>query len=250
VIHRVQLEVFDGPIELLLYFIREQELDITEIPIARITDQYLSYTQAAANLNLENAAEFLLMAVVLLRMKMRSLLPRPQSENLDTGSVVNMDDIVAEFRRYQQAAQLLSGREDERRNLFPRAGASRVEIETSGDVLLLTNAFRAVVARLTPRDDFVVERVQLRIEERLESLRTALAERRAVDFIEYLAHLNSISEIIITFLAALELARLGELRVSQDEATGAIYIFGRRVPAMTPGQLANPNGVEGRHQSQ
>jgi segregation and condensation protein A len=227
-IHRVQLETFDGPIELLLYLVREQELDIAEIPIARVTDQYLSCIQGVASLNLENAAEFLLMAVVLIRMKMRSLLPRPPSENLDTGTLVNMDDIVAEFRRYQEAAHLLGGMEETRRNLFPRAGASRIEMSTGGDVLLLTNAFQAVVKRLAPKDDFVVERVQLRIEERLLSLRNVLAGQRVVDFIEYLTTMTTISEIIITFLAALELARLGEIRVSQDEATGAIYIFRRR----------------------
>ena len=225
-IHRVELEVFEGPIELLLYLVRgEKELDIAEIPVARITYQYLSYIQSLAHLNLENAAEFLLMAVVLIRMKMRSLLPRPRTENLDTGSAISMDDIVAEFRRYQQAAQLLSGLEEHRRNLFPRAGASRVELDASGDVLLLTNAFQTVVSRLSPNDDFVVERVQLRIEERLVKLRALLAEQRVIDFIEYLSTMTTISEVIITFLAALELARLGELRVSQDEATGAIYVF-------------------------
>ena len=100
-IHRVQLDTFEGPIELLLYLVREQELNIEEIPIARVTDQYLSYIQSPPRLSIENATEFLLMAVVLIRLKMRSLLPRPQTEDLETGALVSMDEIVAEFQRYR-----------------------------------------------------------------------------------------------------------------------------------------------------
>lgn len=231
-IHHVRLEQFEGPIELLLYLIREQKLDITEIPIARITDQYLAYIRSRPAINLEHAAEFLLMAVVLIRLKMRSLLPRPQDEALDTGSVISLDELVAEFQRYRQAAQFLSGMEEQRRNLFPRSGARSIEADTGGDVLLLTRAFQAIVRRLGPPEDWVVERVQLRIEERLEILRALLAEHRMLDFLEHLSSLTKLSEIIITFIAALELARLGEIRVSQDEETGAILLFRRNAPAV------------------
>jgi segregation and condensation protein A len=229
-IHRVQLETFDGPIELLIYLVRQQELSISEIPIALVTDQYLNYIQSRASINIENAAEFLLMAVVLIRMKMRSLLPRPEGENLETGSLVSMDEIMAEFRRYQQAAQVLSGLETQRRNLFPRSGASRAELDTSGDVMLLTNAFRRIIAQLEPKADWVVERVQLHIAECLIALRALLAEHRVIDFDEYLRTLPDLARVIITFLAVLELTRLGEIRVSQDEVTGGILLFRRAAP--------------------
>jgi segregation and condensation protein A len=160
---------------------------------------------------------------------MRSLLPRPRPENLDTGSLVSLDEIVAEFQRYREAARLLSDMEARRRDLFPRAGGSRVEIETRGDVLLLTSAFRTIVGRFAPRDDWVVGRVELHIEETLAELRRRIGEQRVIDLAEYLAGLSDIKQVIITFLAALELVRLGELRVSQDEVTGAIYLFRRRV---------------------
>jgi len=229
-IHHVQLEQFDGPIELLVYLVRRQELDVAEIPIARITDQYVAYLQTLDNLNIENAAEFLLLAVVLIRLKVRSLLPRVPPEALDTGSTVSLNEIVAEFQRYREAARILSEREERQRDLFPRAGASQVVLETKGDVMLLTGAFQSIIDRLTPEKDWVVDRVKLRIEERLAALRTLLADNRVVDFMAYLGKLSDLSEIIITFLAALELARLGEIRVSQDDDTGQLILY-RRIAA-------------------
>jgi segregation and condensation protein A len=239
-IHRVQLDTFEGPIELLLYLVREQELNIEEIPIARVTDQYLSYVQSLPRLSIENATEFLLMAVVLIRLKMRSLLPRPQTEDLETGALVSMDEIVAEFQRYREAANVLAQKEDERRRLFPRAGAAPRDFAESGDVMLLTETLRIILSRAEAADDWVVERVQLRIENALQTLRAQLLEHRALDFVKYLASLPKLTEVIITFLAALELARLGEIRISQDWETGAILLFLRVAPAPPP-QPLNPN---------
>jgi segregation and condensation protein A len=230
-IHQVQLETFEGPIELLLYLVREQELAIEEIPIARITDQYLTHIQSLPHVSIERAAEFLLLAVVLIRMKMRSLLPRPPAEDLETGTLVSMDEIVAEFQRYREAASMLAQREEERRRLFPRAGAAPRDYAGAGDVMLLTETLRAIMSRAEPADDWVVERVQLRIENALQTLRGLLIERRTLNFISYLAGLPRLTEVIITFLAALELARLGEVRISQDRETGAILLFYRPLRA-------------------
>ena len=232
-IHRVQLETFEGPVELLLYLVREQELNIEEIPIARITDQYLSYIRSLPQISIEHAAEFLLMAVVLIRLKMRSLLPRPAPEDLETGALVSMDEIVAEFQRYREAANLLAQKEEERRQVFPRAGAAPRDYAGAGDVMLLTETLRTIISRAESDDDWVVERVQLRIENALQMLRGVLIERPALDFVQYLSQLPRLTEVIITFLAALELARLGEVRISQDWETGAIMLF-RRVAAASP----------------
>jgi segregation and condensation protein A len=224
-IHRVQIETFDGPLELLLYLVQKQELDIEAIPIVRVTDQYLNYIQSLDRLNLENAAEFLLLAVVLIRLKMRSLLPRPELEDLETGSTVSWGEIAAEFERYREVASRLSRMEEERRRLFPRAGTGTRDFAGSGDVMILTEAFRSVLKKLEPKEDWLVERVQLRIEETIESLREVMREHRMLNFIDHLMSLPGLGEVIITFLAALELVRLGEVRVSQDEETGAINLF-------------------------
>ena len=93
--------------------------------------------------------------------------------------------------------------------------------------MLLTETLRAIISRAEPSDDWVVERVQLRIENALLTLRGLMIERRVLDFISYLASLPRLTEVIITFLAALELARLGEIRISQDWETGAILLFYR-----------------------
>jgi len=231
-IHQVQLETFEGPIELLLYLVREQELNIEEIPIARITDQYLSYIQSLPHVSIEQAAEFLLLAVVLIRLKVRSLLPRTPTEDLETGALVSMDEIVAEFQRYREAANVLAQKEDERRRLFPRAGAAPRDYAGAGDIMLLTETLRAIISRAEPSDDWVVERAQLRIENALQTLRGLMIEHRALDFIAYLTGLHKLTEVIITFLAALELARLGEIRISQDWQTGAILLFHRPTRAV------------------
>jgi segregation and condensation protein A len=238
-IHQVQLETFEGPIELLLYLVREQELNIEEIPIARITDQYLSYIRSLPRVSIERSAEFLLLAVVLIRLKMRSLLPRPQTEDLETGALVSMDEIVAEFQRYREAANVLAQKEDERRRLFPRAGAAPRDYAGAGDIMLLTETLRAIISRAEPADDWVVERVQLRIENALQNLRGVMIEHRALDFMSYLAGLPRLTEVIITFLAALELARLGEIRISQDWETGAILLFYR--PLRTGARPSTPS---------
>ena len=226
-IHQVRLDEFDGPIELLVYLVRQQEIDIARIPIARIADQYLSHLQTLNTLNIENAAEFLLLAVVLIRIKVRSLLPRMPTEDLGTGTVVSLDEVMAEFQRYREAARILSECEEKQRGRFPRAGASQVQQETRGDVLLLTSAFRAIIDNLAPKSDWVVERVEFKIDERLAALRARLLRDRVVDFATCLEELDSLAEVIVTFLAALELARLGEIRVSQDEATGRLMLYRR-----------------------
>jgi chromatin segregation and condensation protein Rec8/ScpA/Scc1 (kleisin family) len=97
--------------------------------------------------------------------------------------------------------------------------------------MLLTETLRAIMSRAEPADDWVVERVQLRIENALQTLRGLLIERRTLNFISYLAGLPRLTEVIITFLAALELARLGEVRISQDWETGAILLFYRPLRA-------------------
>ncbi|MEO0107977.1 MAG: ScpA family protein [candidate division WOR-3 bacterium] len=231
-IHFVQLEQFEGPMELLLFLFREQELDITEVPIAQITDEYLRHLQASPRLNIEQAAEFLLMAVVLIRLKMRSLLPRPLPETLETGATVTMDEIAAEFQRYRQAAGLLEDMAERQRSLFPRAGRAAPADEPEADVQLLTQAFQAIIARLANKEDWTIEPVQLHIEEAIGMLRALLARGAVVDLLSYLRQLPSIKEIIITFLAALELARLGELRVTQDPVTETIRLYPRR-PSQT-----------------
>lgn len=264
VIHEVRLDVFDGPIELLIYLLRKDELDISEVPIAQLTDQYLAYVRdllrsdqdQRGTLSLEKASEFILMAIVLVRMKVRSLLPRVAPDQTELGSQVSLDDIVAEFERYQQAARLLHEREEQQRWRYPRptAGGSHHDTgrawpsslgeaagpfseghlaEADQSALVLASALQNLLARLAPEPQLVLERLELRIEERLKALRELLSRQKSIDLLSYLEMLDSLQEIIISFLAALELVRLGEARADQDPETGYVTLHWRETPLST-----------------
>ncbi|MEO0086022.1 MAG: segregation/condensation protein A [candidate division WOR-3 bacterium] len=235
----VRLEIFEGPVELLLYLVRTSELDVTDVPIAQLTDDFLAWVRAASMLNMEAAADFLVMAAVLLRLKVRQLLPRVPTEDLDTPSV-SLEQILDEFRRFQQAARVLSERESVRRQMFPRPGETpRARPAESEDLLLLTSALQRVLARLEPGPVVRLAPLRLRLEDRIAALRELVRARGAIDFDEAVSG-QTVAEVIVMFLAVLELVRLGELRVRQEAEFGTIRLelkapAGEPVPALCAG---------------
>jgi len=221
--HRVSLDLFEGPVELLLYLVRKNELDVLDVPVGRLTDDFLDFVRRAAGLNLESSSDFLVMVAVLLRLKTRALLPRPPTEDLDTPTV-SLEQILDEFRRYQRVAQLLSEKEAERRRLYPRLGESpRARMAESEDLMALTAAFRRVLSRLTPERAARIAAPELRTEDKLAELRRVIHERRTVAFEEVVTG-DSIAEVVVLFIALLELVRLGEVRVCQETEFGAIRL--------------------------
>lgn len=226
-VHRIDLEIFRGPIELLVYLVRRAELSVCDVPISQITSQYLTFLQSLVSLNVAHAVEFLILVAVLIRIKTRALLPTRKTEELEVGQTVVSNDLRHEFQQYQHAAELLVQFEERHRQLFPRWGIDRGTLPARGDILLLSEVFHTLVSRLLPDDELVMDTVKLRIAERINQLRTLLAEQCALDFRAYLRTMTTMSELVITFLAALELSRTGEIRVSQDELSGAVYILKR-----------------------
>ncbi len=240
----VRLEVFEGPVELLLYLVRKNELDVADVPIAQLTDDFLAWVRTTSVFPMESASDFLVMAAVLLRLKVRQLLPRTPAEDLET-PVVSLEQILDEFRRFQQVARVLSERESERRRMFPRLGETpRSRLAESEDLLLLTSALQRVLARLTPEPVARLAPLKLRIEDRIAALRQLVRTRGAVAFEEAVSG-RTIAEVIVMFIAVLELVRLGELRVRQKTEFGTIQLEPRQ-PAPsenpdTPGQTPGPS---------
>jgi segregation and condensation protein A len=231
--HAVRLDLFEGPVELLLYLVRKDELDVQDVPVARLTDDFLGSVRQARTLNMESTSDFLIMAAVLLRLKVRSLLPRSPDEPLDTPGV-SLEQILDEFRRYQQIAQLLSAKETERRLVYPRSGETpRARLAESEDVAALTNALKRVLAKLGPDRVAQIAPPKVRLEDKLADLRRLLRERRSVDFEEAVTG-STIAEIIVMFIAVLELVRLGELRVRQESEFGTIRLESRDQAAPEP----------------
>ncbi len=224
-----RLELFEGPVELLLYLVRKKELDVFDVPIGQLTDDFLAFVRGTAELNLEAAADFLVMAGVLLRLKMRQLLPRPGDEELDTPTV-SLEQILDEFRRFQRAAHVLSEKEEDRRRLFPRvATLPQSRLAENEDLSVLTQAFQRVLKRIRSAPIVEVAPRKVRFEDRLDELRRLLRANDRLDFEQLLVN-NTLTEAIITFIAILELVRLGELRVHQDEQFGTITLERRSEP--------------------
>lgn len=219
----VRLDLFEGPVELLLYLVRTNELDVTDVPIARLTDDFLAWVRAASVLNMESASDFLVMAAVLLRLKVRHLLPRTPAEDLETPAL-SLEQILDEFRRFQQVARVLSDRESVRRQMFPRLGETpRARLADSEDLLLLTSALQRVLSRLAPEPVARLAPLRLRLEDRIAALRELIRSRGAVGFEEAVGG-RTVAEVIVMFIAVLELVRLGELRVRQETEFGTIRL--------------------------
>lgn len=235
----VRLPVFDGPLALLLHLIRTEELDIFDIPIARLTSSYLAYLEDMRRLSIEPASEFLVMAATLMQIKSRLLLPRPPSLDDVEGDVSEEDpreELVRrllEYQRFQEVAAALDGRALLDRDFFLRAaGLDRPpedddESPPVGDVYRLGEAFRRLLGkkRFEAPHDIFVERIT--IAERIAEIAGLLARVPRTTFTELCARAQHREELITTFLALLEMARLKLIRTLQDERLGVLYIEAR-----------------------
>ncbi len=229
-VYQVKLPAFEGPLDLLLHLIRVNEIDIYDIPIARITDEYFQYLTLLQELDLEVAGEFLVMAATLVYIKSRMLLP---AETAAEGEAAEEDprtalvDMLLEYERFQGAAQTLAGREDHQRQFFFRA--SPLEIPAAGGVLEvslfdLLGAFRDVLARV--KDEPVLDLVPRPVTtaERMVAILDRLATEGPVAFAGLFPSDAQRWLVIVTFLALLELLRQGAVRVQQGVQFGDIMI--------------------------
>jgi segregation and condensation protein A len=227
--YQVKTEIFSGPIELLLYLARKNEVDIFDVPLARITDDYLNYIKQVQSFNIEISADFLLMAVVLIRFKIWRLLPSTE----DAGQVpetVSLDDIVAEFKKYASVAGLLSDMELKRLQFFPRRGQITEELpEAAGNIYVLVSAFQKILERNLPKATLEIVVPEINLEDKLTELRKIFLGKSKVSFFEIVEPARNLIEIIITFIAILELIRLNEICVQQESEFSEIILEKRQV---------------------
>jgi segregation and condensation protein A len=225
--YQVKTEIFSGPIELLLYLVRKNEVDIFDIPLARITDDYLNYIQSALggqNLNIEISSDFLLMAVVLIRLKVWRLLPSTQDAE-QVPETVSLEDIINEFKKYTEVAGFLSDLETKRLQFFPRRGQIVEELpEAAGDIYVLISAFQKILEKNIPRASLEIPVLEMKLEDKLAELREIFVRKVKIGFHEIAEQARNITEIVIMFIALLELIRLGEIRVRQDAEFGDIVL--------------------------
>jgi segregation and condensation protein A len=251
----VRLANFEGPLDLLLHLIKKHEVDIRDIPIALITQQYLETVAFIQELNLDIAGDFIVMAATLIHIKSRMLLPRPETAAGVDGEEDPRDALVRrllEHQKFKQAAELLHEREQVRSAQWLRpdervaaVAGDGYEPELEVDLFSLLNAFQAVVQRAKQRPKVFLPPEQISIEERVEQLLARLSETEACGFEDLFADVQERSGLIVTFLALLEMIRLKLVRVFQAGSFGPIRVYRRSRPADAPHPIGDPEGHRG-----
>jgi segregation and condensation protein A len=255
----IKLENFEGPLDLLLHLIKKHEVNINDIPIALITEQYLQYIELMQELNLDVAGEFLVMAATLIHIKSRTLLPRPPTdEELAQEEEDPREALVRrllEHQRFKAAAELLHDRETLRSAQWMRSDAAVAEVagediepELEVDLFSLLAAFRGVLERANRRPRMVLPPDQISMEDRIQQLLARLSETEACGFEDLFADGDgSRSFVIVTFLALLEMIRLKLVRIFQSGPFGPIRVYKRARPADAPHPIMDPEDVHAAH---
>lgn len=224
----VFLETFEGPLDLLLYLIRKNNLDVLDIQMARLTAQYLEYVEMMRANQLELAAEYLLMAAVLIEIKSRMLLPKPRvADDEAEDPRAELVRRLLEYEKMKLAAQKL--------NELPQAGRDfqlvQVWIEQTAAVRLpevraedLREAWLSIVARAKNTQHHRITREQLSVRERMTRVLRQLRDSSFVAFGDLFEPRQGVAEMVVTFLAVLELAREGLIDVTQQAAFSPIYV--------------------------
>jgi len=227
---KFQLPVFEGPLDLLLYLIEREELDITAVSLVQVTGQYLSYLHAGEQIDADALAEFIAVGARLLYLKSRALLPRPPSD--DEGLEELGDDLVQrlrEYRRFKEAAAALRAIEEQGLRAYPRlAPPPSLPLPTGLDGVtldLLTSIVRQVLERKPEEPpEVVVPREVVTVEQKIAELSTALREHKRLSFRAFISASRSRVEVIVAFLAVLELIKALLLRAEQDALFGDINL--------------------------
>jgi len=238
--YSVKLDRFEGPLDLLIHLVKRSEVNIYDIPIALITAQYLEYLSLLQELNLDVAGEFLVMAATLIHIKSRMLLPRPDPTQEDPEEDPREALIrrLVEHQRYRQAAELLHERETMREAQWQRpdgrvaqVAGEEYEPELEVDLFTLVSAFKSVLERARSRPKVALPSEQIPIETRIEQLLARLSETEACGFEDLFEDVSSKGDLIVTFLALLEMIRLRLVRVFQAGPFGPIRIYKSKAAA-------------------
>ena len=229
---RVALPVFTGPLDLLLHLIQREEIEITDIPIARIAREYLDALELMRELDLEVAGEFLVMAATLMRIKARMLLPPAIADEEEEDPREGLVRQLLEYRRFKEAARDLERLEGDRRLLFDRGAPAQLEDPEDGELqpvslFRLLDALKRVLQRQAPAYVHTITAEPISIEEAISVLRSSLARSGRALFEELLVHFETRLEKITAFLGLLELLKQERIAVTQEELFGPIWVAWR-----------------------
>jgi segregation and condensation protein A len=232
---RIQVQLFDGPLDLLLYLIRREKIDIHDIPIAPITRQYMEYLDLMKELNLDVAGEFMVMAATLIHIKSKMLVPvdptEAEGEEEQDDPREALVQRLLEFQRYKEAAGVLHQQAQIRAAQWTRPDTVIPAFDDAGEEMLeaglfdLISAFKELLERRKTLLAHEVESEGKSIEQRMEELLALIKVGESLEFLELFASQNTKADMIVTFLALLELIRLKHVKVYQRGMFGSIRVF-------------------------
>ncbi len=227
----VKIEGFEGPLDLLLYLIRNQEIDIYDIPISKITGQYLEYLNVMKLLNLEIAGEYLLMAATLIRIKARLLMPRhPEIEGDEEDPREELIVALLEYKRFKEASEKMAIMEVKERQVLKRGDFSYLSKEVQETFTLeatlydLARAFSDAIKAMPPEPVHEVRNYELTIEDQVEYILKLLQDTENITLTELLKLDPSRFYCVVTFVALLELVKLQRVSARQHQHFGEIYV--------------------------
>jgi segregation and condensation protein A len=230
----IQLENFEGPLDLLLHLIKKNEMDINDIPMAAITSQYLTILDAMKTLNLDVAGEFLLMAATLLHIKSKLLLPKIVEEELEEEEEDPRAELVRrllEYQKYKDVSQTLDSQPQLGRDIFARIAPEPEVLEEAeaGFVAVglfdLVEALQEVLKESPDQHVHEIDMEQLSVTDRINAILSSLQGKESVAFVDLFSDGIKRNEVIVTFLALLELVKLRMVRFMQNTHHGSIWLF-------------------------
>jgi segregation and condensation protein A len=228
--YQLKLAVFEGPFDLLLYLIKKNQIDIYDIPIATITEEYLSYIEMMRKLNLDVASEFIIIAATLIYIKAKMLLPKDELlEGQEEDPRMELVQHLVEYSMFKEISEKMRLYESKKRDLFERLypiNVAKEDQELALDVYALVKAMDSVLDRLKERKTIVIPEERIRVKDRIYELIDRLrAANDAVSFYDMCSENNSNLYIIALFLGMLELLRLRIVSVHQDHLFADIKIY-------------------------
>lgn len=233
--YKIKLEIFEGPMDLLLHLIEKNELDIYDIPIAKITEQYLDYLKAWEEFNIDIASEFLVMAATLLQIKSRILLPTPLEdtamEDESDDPRQELIDRLLEYRKFKQMAGLMEGMEEDRLRYFSRLPQVFHEQVLLPDGLKLDDLLAAFAAVWESQEPTyaLVDHEEFSVQDKMYDILHLLRRNNdSVEFSRVFIRAGTRSEMIVSFLALLELMRMKRVNIRQEKSFAPIYLILRR----------------------
>lgn len=227
---KIKLGEFAGPLDLLLYLIRQERADIFDIPIARITGQYLEYIRMMKRLDIAVAVDFLVMAAQLIEIKSRMLLPRDPAAVADEEEIDDprkeLVDRLLEYEKFKTAAGMLHERSTVEQATFKRgpieSDESNAEIDAS--VFDLLTVFQQIVARRADEVKLEIEREEISLADMIKALNTRILETGEVSLLKFFEGMHSKRELVTAFIAVLEIVRTESVRMLQKATFGDIIL--------------------------